>query len=73
LTFLKGAVAEFNGSFDSPFEANHWLEPEKAHINQARESFLPLFCLHSMSLDVHRLDTVETKIIKFPVHNYYVN
>jgi len=26
-----------------------------------------------MSLEVHRLDTIETKIIKFPVHNYSVN
>jgi hypothetical protein len=72
LTFLNGAViAEFYGSFDRPFEANHWLETEKAHIKI--RIFFALFGLHSMSLDVHRFDTVETKIIKFTVHNYYVN
>ena len=40
LTFLNGGIAEFDGSFDRPFEANHGLEPEKAHI-KIRIFFFP--------------------------------
>ena len=70
--FSNGAIAEFDCSFDRPFEANHYLELENAHI-KIRNFFRPLFGIQSMSLDVHHLDRGEREIIKFPVQNYYVN
>lgn len=72
LTFPHGAIAEFDCSFERPFEANHCLELEKTQI-KIRNFFRPLFGIQAMSLDVHHLDTGETEKIKFPVQNYYVN
>jgi len=72
LGFSNGALAEFDCSFDRPFEANHCLELEKAHI-KIRNFFRPLFGIQSMSLDVYNLDRGEREIIKFPVQNYYIN
>lgn len=72
LTFPQGAIAEFDCGFDRPFEANHWLELEKAHI-KIRNFFRPLLGIQSLSLDVHHLDTGEKEMIKFPVQSYYVN
>ncbi|MEH1790985.1 MAG: Gfo/Idh/MocA family oxidoreductase [Nostoc sp.] len=72
LIFPQGSTSEFDCSFERPFEANHWLELETAHI-KIRNFFRPLLGIQSMSLDVHHLDTGETEIIKFPVQNYYVN
>ncbi|MEH2069553.1 MAG: Gfo/Idh/MocA family oxidoreductase [Nostoc sp.] len=72
LAFANGAIAEFDCSFERPFEANHWLELEKAQI-KIRNFFRPLFGIQAMSLDVHHLDTNEIEKIKFPVQNYYVN
>lgn len=72
LNFPQSAIAEFDCSFERPFEANHSLELEKAHI-KIQNFFRPLFGIQSMSLDVHHLETNETEKIKFPVQNYYVN
>jgi NDP-hexose-3-ketoreductase len=72
LRFSNGAIAEFDCSFDRPFEANHWLELEKAHI-EIRNFFRPLFGIQAMSIDIHHLENGETEKIKFTVQNYYIN
>lgn len=72
LTFPNGAIALVDCSFERPFEANHWLELEKAHI-KIQNFFRPLFGIQAMSIDIHHLEIGETEKIKFPVQNYYVN
>jgi NDP-hexose-3-ketoreductase len=72
LDFPQGAIAEFDCSFERPFEANHWLELETAQI-KIRNFFRPLFDIQAMSLDIQHLKTGETEKLKFPVQNYYVN
>ena len=72
LDFADGSHSDFIGSFERPFEANHWLELEGASI-RLRNFFRPAFGAQAMWFDVYPKDTDEKEKVSFAPQNYYTN
>ncbi|MFV9644347.1 MAG: Gfo/Idh/MocA family protein [Desulfobacterales bacterium] len=64
--------ADFLCSFERPFEANHWLEFEKARL-RIRNFFRAALGDHVITIDIKHMDTNKIDKLSFPPQNYYFN
>lgn len=71
LFFKDGITSELFCSYEAPYEANHYIEFEKANL-QIRNFWRPTFGAQKLKIKVTIKETSQTSHINFEPENYFV-